>query len=219
MVIEAFPPVETADRDGVLAIGGDLEPESLLLAYRSGIFPWPLNEELLAWFAPPRRALLFYDSLHISRTLQKVLRRSEFEITWNQDFAGVISSCAELKNRRDQDGTWITDDVMTAYKELHRRGYAQSIEARMGGTLVGGLYGVTIGGMFAGESMFYREPNASKIALIALMEKLASKGSMWLDCQVITPHMKEMGAKLIPRSRYMELLQEALQMPQLLLTE
>lgn len=217
MVIQAFPPVESAGPDGILAIGGDLEPESLLLAYSSGIFPWPLDDEFLAWFAPPKRAVLFQDSFHISRTLQKVIRRGEFEVTFNRDFAAVIAACAELKNRRDQDGTWITQDVIAAYMELHAHGHAQSIETRRDGELVGGLYGVTIGGMFAGESMFYREPNASKVALFTLMLRLAELGIKWIDCQVITPHMKEMGARLIPRRHFMDLLAESLLRPSFVL--
>ncbi len=210
MTILAFPDVSSADEHGLLAIGGDLEVPSLLLAYRSGIFPWPLDEETLAWFAPPKRAVLFFDRIHVARSLERERRRSTLEFKFDQNFAAVIQACAETTNRTKQQGTWITDDIIDAYCALHKSGIAHSIEAYQDGELVGGLYGVSIGAMFAGESMFYRAPNASKLALLYLCDYLGNCGGEWLDCQVLTPHMTQLGAQEIPRAKFMQLLSKAL---------
>ncbi|MBX7136904.1 MAG: leucyl/phenylalanyl-tRNA--protein transferase [Oligoflexia bacterium] len=209
MAIREFPPVSEADSQGLLALGGDLEVPSLVLAYKSGIFPWPFEAQILTWFAPPRRAVLFLDQFHIPRSLKKSLSKSAWQIRFNTAFDEVIGSCAESKNRRGQAGTWITPDIVEAYKELHRAGYAHSIETWEGARLVGGLYGVAIGKMFAGESMFYRKADASKVAFVRLVEHLKAHGVEWLDCQVMTPHMEALGARTIRRDRFMQLLAEA----------
>lgn len=211
MTIAAFPDVEYADQHGLLAIGGDLEVDSLLLAYRSGIFPWPLDEDTLAWFAPPKRAVLFFDKLHTSRSLEREQRRGKFGFAVNRNFEGVIKACAETKNRKKQQGTWITKDIIRAYSALHAAGYAHSVEAYREGELVGGIYGVSIGAMFAGESMFYREPNASKLALLHLCELLKTRGATWMDCQVMTPHLLHFGAEEISRRKFTKLLDTAIQ--------
>jgi len=210
MTIVAFPPLEAADDDGLLAVGGDLAPESLLLAYRSGIFPWPINEGLLAWFAPPMRAVVFLEDLLISRSLQRELKRGRLTTKMNTAFHQVISRCAELTNRGEQDSTWIIPEMMEAYTTLFEMGVAHSFETYFDGQLVGGIYGIRVGQFFAAESSFYRRTNASKVAMIALTEFLKQQGITWFDCQVITPFSESFGAVEIPRERFMELLAEAL---------
>ncbi len=210
MAIEQFPPVEYADEHGLLAVGGDLEVESLRLAYSSGIFPWPTSGlREVPWFAPPKRGVLFLQDYSPPRSLVKASRRGGFELRVNTAFREVIASCAMAKNRPGQRGSWITRQMVEAYSQLHGAGFAHSIECFVGGELVGGLYGVGIGGMFAGESMFYREPNASKLALNHLVEILRARGSEWIDCQQLTPFFSSMGAVEIERERFMELLGEA----------
>jgi len=206
MAILEFPPVETADEDGLLAIGGDLEPTSILLAYSKGIFPWPLDEALLAWFAPPQRAVLFIEEFHVGRSLIKALRRAGFRTSVDTAFAEVIGRCAEVKNRGDQGSTWITDELREAYIQLHALGFTQSFETYLGDTLVGGIYGLQLGRFFAAESSFYRRDNASKAAMIAMVEYLRQQGIAWFDCQVLTPFSASFGAREIPRSDFMRLL-------------
>jgi len=206
MAIISFPDIELADENGLLAMGGDLEVESLLLAYKSGIFPWPFDETVLVWFAPPRRALLFLDEFHPSKSLLRENKKAAFTIRIDHDFESVIRNCAELKNRGRQRGTWITEDMIEAYTEFHRAGYAHSIECYQGEKLIGGMYGVAIGRMFAGESMFYRQPNASKLCMLHLVELLKAKGVKWIDCQVMTPFLKAFGAREVTRKQFMELL-------------
>jgi leucyl/phenylalanyl-tRNA---protein transferase len=206
MTIESFPPHESADLDGLLAFGGDLEVTSLLLAYRNGIFPWPLSEDLLAWFSPPKRAVLFLDQFHVSKSLQKELKNCKFEFCISRDFAQVIDACSEFKNRKHQRGTWITDDIKAAYINLHLAGYAFSFECWEDDLLVGGGYGVSIDGKFAGESLFYRKPNASKIAFYYLVEYLKSKGLEWIDCQVINSFTRSLGACEVTRQEFHRLL-------------
>jgi leucyl/phenylalanyl-tRNA--protein transferase len=206
MTIIEFPPVETADEDGILAIGGDLEPESIVLAYSNGIFPWPLNERLLAWFAPPQRAVLFLNEFHIGRSLKKALRSSGFSCSIDTAFSEVISHCAEVVNRGEQDSTWITDELRDAYIKLHTLGFAHSFETYLGDTLVGGIYGMQVGNFFAAESSFYRRDNASKAAMITMVEYLRKQGLAWFDCQVLTPFSESFGAREIPRSDFMKLL-------------
>ncbi len=211
MAVLRFPPVEEADEYGILAVGGDLEVSTLLLAYRSGIFPWPLfGEKYLTWFAPEKRAVLFLDEFHIGRSLRRELSRADYRIEVNKDFEQVIKSCSELKNRGDQPGTWITDAMVGAYIDLHQAGFCHSIECSFEGELAGGLYGVAINRMFAGESMFYRKPNASKIALCFLVEYLRVQKVQWIDCQYMTPLFRSFGAREIPRSEFMTLLNDAL---------
>jgi leucyl/phenylalanyl-tRNA--protein transferase len=210
MTIEAFPPVETADEDGLLAIGGDLEPASVLLAYRSGIFPWPISARTLAWFAPPERGVLFLDEFHISRRLRDELKKGRFTTKVNADFVGVINRCAEVKNRGTQRSTWITRPMREAYTELNRLGFAHSFESYANDVLVGGLYGIQIGRFFAAESSFFRVSNASKIAMIRLAEHLKEQGIGWFDCQVLTPFSESFGARSIPRQEFMQLLDSAI---------
>lgn len=211
MTIMAFPPVETADEDGLVAVGGDLEPESIVLAYRSGIFPWPINDGLLAWFAPPERAVLFLDEFHVSRSLKRELNRRRFTLTHNTAFSEVIERCAEVKNRGEQGATWITSEMRGAYQRLHELGIALSFEAYQNNSLVGGVYGVRIDNFFAAESSFYRADNASKVVMVALAEYLKREGIPWFDCQVLTPFSESFGAREIPRSEFMKLLGERLQ--------
>lgn len=210
MTVISFPPIESADEDGLLAVGGDLAVESLLKAYRSGIFPWPVDEHALLWFAPPIRAVLMFDELHVSRRLGRTLRANPFEHSVNSAFSEVISRCAEVKNRGDQNGTWITPDVIDAYCEMHRQGHCHSVESWRNGELVGGIYGVKIGRYFAAESSFYREPDASKAAMCHLVSWLAEQGLTWLDCQVITPFSSSFGAREVSRPEFTEMLRKAL---------
>lgn len=207
-----FPPASSANRDGLVAVGGDLSVDRLLLAYRSGIFPWPIfDDDLMTWFSPDPRAILELDELHISRSLEKVLRRGELHATVNKNFEGVIAACGEPAP--DRPSTWITGELEAAYIALHQAGHAHSVEAWCGDQLVGGLYGVAIGGFFAGESMFSRVSDASKVALVHLVERLRARGHVLLDIQQATPHMRRMGAKEIPRRKYLERLRAALEIP------
>ncbi len=206
MAILEFPPLESADRQGLLAVGGDLEVSSLLLAYRQGIFPWPIADDYLTWFSPPKRAVVFLEHMHISTSLKKERRKNWARLTINQAFAEVVESCAELTNRKDQEGTWITPAIKEAYLEMHRAGYAHSIECWERERLVGGVYGVSLQAMFAAESMFFRKPNASKFCLWYLHDYLTAHGVPWFDIQMLTPHMESMGAREIPRKDYIRLL-------------
>lgn len=200
-----FPPVEFADEDGLLAIGGDLSVATLQLAYKSGIFPWYAEGEPILWYAPDPRFVLFPDELIISKSMKKILGASRFTFTSNQAFDQVIRSCKEI-NRVNQDGTWITDDMEEAYIQLHKHGIALSGECWFEGKLVGGLYGVLTGSVFCGESMFSSMSNASKFAFIHLVQELRSQGVKLIDCQIETAHLKSLGAKFIPRSDYIDFL-------------
>lgn len=205
----AFPSAEEANDDGLVAVGGDLSPERLLLAYRSGIFPWPVFEDdLMTWFSPNPRAILEFDAFRVSRSLQKVLRRGVFEVRFNSDFEGVIAGCAAPAPGRQ--GTWITDQLRAAYIELHRLGHAHSVESWFEGALVGGLYGVALGGFFSGESMFSRASDASKVALVHLVMRLRDRGFRLLDVQQSTHHLMSFGATELPRPAYLRRLKEAL---------
>jgi leucyl/phenylalanyl-tRNA--protein transferase len=210
MAIIEFPPVDSADEDGLLAVGGDLEPESLLLAYQNGIFPWPINDELLAWFSPPTRAIISVDEFHISRSLERELKRGRFTTKIDSAFHQVITRCAQVINRGEQDGTWITEEIISAYSELHRLGIAHSFESYLDGELVGGIYGVRVNNFFAAESSFYRKANASKVAMVALYEYLKREGIPWFDCQVLTPFSESFGAKEISRGEFLKLLRGAI---------
>lgn len=203
-----FPPVETADEDGFLCWGGQLSVEMLSLAYHSGVFPWPSDGAPLLWFAPPRRTLLFLDELHVGSRLRRYLKKNPFEIRVNTAFERVMRECAAP--RVDEPGTWITKGMIRAYTELHFTGHAHSVEAWREGKLVGGLYGVSWGGYFCGESMFCRESNASKAALVWLVGQLKSRGATWIDCQMTTPHFAALGAREVERSEFMALLKTEL---------
>ncbi len=202
-----FPPVEMADEDGLLAIGGDLSTKRLLLAYQQGIFPWYSEQDPICWWCPNPRFVLFPDELKISRSMKRVLRSGPFGFTTNTAFAEVIRNCRTI-SRKDQDGTWISAEVQNAYIRLHELGYAQSAEAWNNNELVGGIYGVRLGNIFFGESMFSRQTNASKFALARYVEQLKQEGVVLIDCQVYTLHLESLGARMIPRKDFMRLLAE-----------
>lgn len=207
-----FPPPDMADEGGLLAVGGDLRPERLLLAYSLGIFPW-YNEGLpILWHSPDPRMVLPVDDLYVSRSLRKTMRKQPYEITMDSAFERVIRACARVP-RPGQDGTWITDEMERAYCELHDRGYAHSVEAWDDGTLVGGLYGVSLGAAFFGESMFATAPDASKIAFVTLVQQLAQWSFELVDCQVYTDHLANFGADLWPRARFLRELERVLARP------
>lgn len=205
----AFPDPGQAEPDGLLAVGGDLRPERLLAAYSQGIFPWYGEGLPILWHSPHPRTVLPLASLHVSKSLAKVLRRGRYRVRLDGDFAGVIERCARAP-RRGQDGTWITADMRRAYCELHELGYAHCAEAWWQGRLVGGLYGVSLGNAFFGESMFSERPDASKVALVALARQLSAWGFDWIDCQVHTPHLARLGAEPWSRPRFLEALRRAL---------
>lgn len=204
---DAFPPVDRAlrDPDGLLAIGGDLQTDRLLCAYRKGIFPWFNPGQPVLWWSPDPRAVLFPAELHVSRTLRRTFRRGHFTFSVDADFEGVIRGCATTP-RHDQAGTWITEDMLAAYLELHAAGHAHSIETWRDGQLVGGIYGVALGRIFFGESMFARETDASKAALIVLVRELIARGFVLLDCQVASAHIATLGSREIPRREFLRLL-------------
>jgi len=210
MVILRFPPLETASPEGLLAIGGDLEVESLKLAYKNGIFPWPTEDYPLLWFAPPRRAILEFRDLRVPRRLQRELKARPFRFEVDRNFPAVIRACAAGRTRKT-DGTWINPMMLQAYLGFHEAGYAHSFECYSeSGKLVGGLYGVAIGKMFAGESMFFHQSGASKAALLFAVEYLQAQGGKWMDIQMMTPLLRSLGAKEIPRRLFMEKLGTAL---------
>jgi leucyl/phenylalanyl-tRNA--protein transferase len=208
-----FPDVQQAERsprfEGLVAWGGDLSVPRLLLAYRSGIFPW--TERPVTWWSPDPRAIIEIGELHVPRSLNRTLRRGEFAITINQDFAQVIEGCAARSQGRER--TWISPPFVRAYTRLHHAGFAHSVECWQQGTLVGGIYGVAIGGFFAGESMFHRVPNASKIALCHLVQHLEQQKFVLFDIQLPTPVTLHLGACTIPREMYLERLADAVQLP------
>jgi leucyl/phenylalanyl-tRNA---protein transferase len=203
--VTIFPDPRSA-RGDIIAIGEDLSVETLRDAYRHGIFPWPHDHLPLPWFSPRRRAVIFFDELHIGRTLRRSLRRAAYTFTIDKAFDSVIRRCATVP--REDQGTWIGPDIIDAYTRLHREGDAHSVEAWEGDALVGGLYGIDAGGLFTGESMFHLRPDASKHALLHGIEHLRERGATWLDCQIMTPHMRALGAREIPRTQFLDLLAE-----------
>jgi leucyl/phenylalanyl-tRNA---protein transferase len=208
-----FPDAELACRhgsaDGLVAIGGDLAPERLLLAYRSGIFPWSVDP--VTWWSPDPRAIFQLDTLHVSRSLARTLRNEKFEISVDRAFVDVMKACAG--RRREGASTWITPQFVSAYHELHKHGAAHSVEAWLDGKLVGGVYGVAIGGFFAGESMFYRVSDASKVALYHLLRHLHERHFVLFDIQVANEHTRKIGAIHIPRHEYLQRLKAAIELP------
>ena len=200
-----FPPVESASPEGIVAFGGDLRPERLMLAYRSGIFPWYNEGEPIIWYSPPERMVLFLEELHISQSMQRMMRKNEFEITWNKAFEQVIEHC-QNSPRKDQLGTWITDDMKRAYIKLHELGFAKSVEVWKGKELVGGIYGIDLGHIFSGESMFSKVSNTSKLAFIHLVKELQKKQYKLIDCQVYNEHLESLGAREIMREEFMGLI-------------
>ena len=204
-----FPPVHEAEPDGLLAIGGDLSVERLLLAYRKGIFPWYEGHDIL-WWSPSPRFVLFPEALYISKSMKQLLKNNTFSFTTNRAFKQVIHYCKETF-RPGQDGTWITDEVENAYTRLHELGHAHSAEAWLDGELVGGLYGIKMGNIFFGESMFAHVSNASKFAFISLVQQLQAAGIQLIDCQVYTPHLESLGARMIEREDFQQLLVQHIQ--------
>jgi leucyl/phenylalanyl-tRNA--protein transferase len=207
----AFPPVEDAE-DGLLAVGGDLSPQRLLLAYRSGIFPWYDESLPILWHSPDPRCVLQVDRVHTGRTLRRVITKGTYAIRYDTAFERVIRACQRTP-RPDQDGTWITEDMIRAYCRLHELGYAHSVEAWLEEDLAGGLYGVSLGRVFFGESMFAWQPNASKVALVHLAERIARWGFPIIDAQVPTPHTVSMGAEEWPRAAFLEVLRREVAHP------
>ncbi|MDQ3280993.1 MAG: leucyl/phenylalanyl-tRNA--protein transferase [Acidobacteriota bacterium] len=205
--MSTFPDPRYAPSD-IVAMGEDLRVETLREAYRKGIFPWPHDELPLPWFSPRRRAVIFFDELHVGRSLRKAQKRGEYTYSIDRDFRAVINACAAAY-RPDQDGTWIAPNIIAAYTRFHMAGDAHSVEVWREGELVGGLYGVDAGGVFTGESMFHREPDTSKLALLFLIEELQARGATLIDCQVMTPHMQALGAREIPRARFLDALAAA----------
>ena len=207
-----FPPVEQASPDGLLAVGGDLRPERLLEAYRHGIFPWYSNDQPILWWSPDPRTVLFPEKLHISRSLKRSLRPGRFSVTLDRCFRAVMTACAEPRPQYPDGGTWITAEMLAAYTRLHELGYAHSVETWQEGQLVGGLYGVALGGAFFAESMFTHTSDASKVALVSLMRQLHAWGFRIIDCQQSSPHLKMLGAEDIPRHKFLDHLTAALNM-------
>lgn len=203
MALIQFPDPARASPEGIVAFGGKLDADNLLHAYRQGIFPWPIDYLPLTWFCPPERAILEFEDLHVPRRLARVRKGSRFRFTIDRCFRVVIEACAR-RERPDQDGTWITPRMMRSYCDLHEKGDAHSVEAWDGEELIGGLYGVDADGAFAGESMFYLRPGASKLALLYLIDHLKERGATWLDIQVMTPHMEALGAKNISREAFLK---------------
>lgn len=207
-----FPDPELAREDGLLAVGGDLHPGRLLLAYAQGIFPWYSEEQPILWHSPDPRFVLMLDEFELSRSLRRVVRKQPFEIRADTAFEDVIDACAAVA-RPEQDGTWITSEMRSAYVALHELGFAHSVESWLDGELQGGLYGVSLGGVFFGESMFARASDASKVALVHLVMQLRAWGFDLLDSQVHTEHLARFGGREIPRHHYLDLLHERMQVP------
>jgi len=199
-----FPPVYTANEGGLLAIGGDLSTERLLLAYRSGIFPWYSQGQPIIWWSPDPRFVLFPGELFVSKSMQKIIRQNKLRFSINTAFTGVIQNCKSI-SRKGQNGTWITSAIQKAYTKLHEEGYALSAETWLNNELVGGLYGVKIGNIFFGESMFSKISNASKFAFICLVRQLQKEGVLLIDCQVYTEHLESLGGVMIDRKDFIEL--------------
>lgn len=200
-----FPPVEEASYEGILAVGGDLSTERLLLAYRNGIFPWFDAEEPILWWSPSERMVVVPSLYKISKSTRNLLNQNKFKITFNQDFRAVITNCQQVE-RKEQHGTWITNDLIEAYVKLHEMGLAQSVEVWQKDELVGGLYGVDLGHVFCGESMFSKVSNASKVAFVSLVNYLKENNYKLLDCQVHNDHLEKLGAFEISREIFMRVL-------------
>ncbi|UUF16138.1 MULTISPECIES: leucyl/phenylalanyl-tRNA--protein transferase [Flavobacterium] len=200
-----FPPVSEADDEGILAVGGDLSPERLKLAYNNGIFPWFNEGESILWWAPDPRMVLFLDELIVSKSMRNILNRNIFTVTFNTRFKEVILNCQKIL-RDGQDGTWISDEMIEAYCELHKEGIAKSVEVWQDEVLVGGLYGIDLGHVFCGESMFSKVSNASKVGFIYLVNHLKKENYKLLDCQVYNPHLDSLGCREIDRDEFMSIL-------------
>ena len=203
-----FPPPDLAEDNGLLAVGGDLSKSRLLLAYSMGIFPWYSEDDPVLWWSPDPRLVLFPDELKISRSLKQTINKGLFKITIDTAFDSVIKNCAEV--RENSDGTWITNEMIDAYINLHRSGIAHSVESWFEGELVGGLYGVSLGSAFFGESMFTKKADASKVAFVKLVQHLTNLNFTLIDCQITTKHLVSLGAREIPRSVFLDKLKAAL---------
>ena len=197
-----FPPVEMASSEGILAFGGDLQPQRLILAYQSGIFPWYNEGEPIIWYSPAMRMVLFPEELKISKSMHRFMAKNEFRITWNKAFEQVIDQC-QKSPRKDQLGTWITEEMKEAYIKLYKLGFAKSVEVWKKDELVGGLYGIDLGHVFCGESMFSKVSNTSKLAFIHLVQELQKKDYKLIDCQVYNEHLESLGAREISREEFM----------------
>lgn len=208
-----FPPVEQASPEGLLAVGGDLRPERLLEAYRHGIFPWYNDDQPILWWSPDPRAVLFPNRLHVPRSLLKTIRREPFTVTLDTRFVDVMAHCAGPRPQYPEGGTWITPAMIEAYTRLHELGYAHSVETWIGEELVGGVYGVALGGAFFAESMFTRAADASKVALVLLVRQLQTWGFRIIDCQQSSPHVMRFGAEEISRCEFLDRLTSALKLP------
>ncbi len=204
-----FPPVSSATPEGIVAVGGNLSPGMLISAYSQGIFPWYSDGDPIIWWSPDPRCVIFTDELHVSKSMKKLLHRGRFGISLDRRFRDVISLCKKIP-RRGQHGTWITDAILEAYIALHDLGYAHSIEVWDGETLAGGMYGVSLGSFFFGESMFSLVANASKAAIVRLNEIVGKMGFLMIDCQIFSPHLKTLGARMIPRDEFLRLLRQGL---------
>ncbi|MDH3381229.1 MAG: leucyl/phenylalanyl-tRNA--protein transferase [Flavobacteriaceae bacterium] len=200
-----FPPAETANKYGMLAVGGDLSVNRLILAYKSGIFPWYSDDEPIIWYSLNPRMVLFLNEFKVSKSLKNLLKKNIYKVTFNQNFEEVIHQCKSIE-RTNQPDTWITDEMKKAYLDFHKAGYAKSVEVWKNGEMVGGLYGVDLGTIFCGESMFSKEPNASKIALVFLVEKLIKENYLFIDCQMYTDYLASFGAREIPREEFINYL-------------
>ncbi len=207
-----FPPPELAGKDGLLAVGGDLSEERLLLAYEMGIFPWFSHDEPVLWWSPDPRLVLYPDDIVISKSLKKIIKKKVFQVTFDAAFGRVINACAAVR-LENNEGTWLVDDMIQSYGRLHASGYAHSVEAWFGGELVGGLYGVSLGRCFFGESMFTNVSNASKVAFVKLVDFLKKKSFGLIDCQVKTDHLIRFGAREIPRQIFLKQLENLLAFP------
>ena len=203
-----FPPLTEASHEGILAVGGDLSPERLLLAYRNGIFPWFDNDEPILWWSPQERMVVNPQDYKVAKSLRNILNRQIFKVTFNQSFSEVIRNCKTV-HRKGQEGTWITDSMLEAYEKLHEMGFAKSVEVWQNNELVGGLYGVDLGKVFCGESMFSKVPNASKVAFVSLIKQLKDSNYYLLDCQVHNDHLEKLGAFEISRDNYIKILNSA----------
>lgn len=200
-----FPPASETSPEGIIAVGGDLSPERLLLAYQNGIFPWYNHDEPKLWWCPEERMVLFFENLRITKSMRKIILRKEFQVTFNTAFKEVISNCQQSP-RKDQDGTWISDEIIEAYCKLHELGHAKSVEVWQNDKLVGGLYGIDLVDVFCGESMFSKVPNASKVAFIHLAKQLELANYKLLDCQVYNNHLESLGCIEIEREEFLAIL-------------
>jgi leucyl/phenylalanyl-tRNA---protein transferase len=207
-----FPNPAKADKDGLIAVGGDLSPERLLEAYRTGIFPWFSDDSPILWWSPDPRMLLFPGEFKKSKSLRQTIRNSNFEVRFDSDFSNVITNCA-TNSRKHEDGTWITPEMISAYCKLHDMGFAHSVETYHNGLLAGGLYGISIGKAFFGESMFHIERDASKVALSALVDRMTEWNFHFIDAQQRTEHLRSLGARPVSRHEFLLLLKEAVNYP------